>query len=82
MTHIEDYHGLCGIIPTFATSDLQIRCIYEFGHSGDCSFVKYKDHFYIWVGCNSGDFDEWQLNQEDEDGIKRGFINSVLKEKK
>ena len=61
-----NYDGLCGIIPTFATSDNQIRCQYELGHHGPCSFEKYRRHFYFYAGCFSG---------PDPD---RGFIDSVL----
>jgi hypothetical protein len=53
MSNIENFDGLCGIIATFSSSDLQIRCHYEFGHGGPCSFQKYKDQFIIQTGCGS-----------------------------
>lgn len=71
---IESYDGLCGIIPTFAHSGLQIRCTYELGHGGPCSFEKHRKHFYITAGSFSGDPNE----VKDEDGLKHGFIKSVL----
>lgn len=35
-----DLDGLCGIIHLCATSDLQVRCKYKFGHDGLCSWKK------------------------------------------
>lgn len=79
---VENFDGLCGIIPTFATSDLQIRCHYELGHGGPCSFEKHHNNFYCQAGSSLNEFEKWLLNQTNEDGIKRGFINSVLSHKK
>ena len=78
MITVENYDGLCGIIPTFASSDLQIRCNYEIGHGGPCSFEKYKRHFYFSCGCGRYEYENWLINREDDDGIKRGFIDSVV----
>lgn len=50
---IESYDGLCGIIADFASSSLQIRCHYEFGHSGSCSFTKYSRRFRYNFGYAS-----------------------------
>jgi hypothetical protein len=63
---VENYDGLCGIIADFASSDNQLRCHYEIGHHGPCSFEKYKNHFRIIAGCFSRPDPE------------RGFIDSVL----
>jgi hypothetical protein len=73
---IETYDGLCGIIPSFAYSGLQIRCSHIMGHSGPCSFEKYRSQFRITggSGTGSGYFDQ----MKDEDGLKQGFIQSVL----
>ena len=68
---IETFDGLCGIIASFASSDLQLRCLYEMGHQGPCSFEKYKHHFRIFGGC--GPNPEWIR--------ERGFIDSVLAER-
>lgn len=62
----ESFDGLCGIIATFASSNNQIRCHYELGHHGPCSFEKYRDHFICHAGCFSRPDPE------------RGFIDSVL----
>jgi hypothetical protein len=70
MSNIENYDGLCGIIATFATSDMQLRCQYELGHSGPCSFEKYRSHFICMAGCYSTPTPE------------RGFIDSVLSHQK
>lgn len=75
---IEDYDGLCGIIATFASSDLRLRCSYVLGHDGSCSFEKHRRHFSITGGCFRFDFDDWLNSQEDKDGVKEGFINSVV----
>lgn len=37
---IESYDGLCGIIHRGASSDCQVRCTYELGHSGKHSWDK------------------------------------------
>lgn len=66
MSSIEDYSGLCGIIANFASSDNRLRCHYELGHHGPCSFEKYKSHFRCMAGCFSYPSPE------------RGFIDSVL----
>lgn len=55
---IESYEGLCRIIPTFASSGNQIRCKHEFGHSGPCSFEKYRKQFWLSAGCGGGDYDD------------------------
>jgi hypothetical protein len=69
MSNVENYDGLCGIIPSFAHSGLQIRCKYELGHGGSCSFEKYRKQFRLWGGssCSSGP----PLPEE-------GFLISVL----
>lgn len=79
---IETYDGLCGIIAIFSSSDLQIRCSYELGHQGPCSFEKYKRHFIASSCCGQADYDQWCNNKEDDDGIKRGFIDAVVLHKK
>lgn len=81
MSTVENFDGLCGIIARFASSDLQIRCKYELGHGGPCSFEKYKDHFRIQSVCR-GKTEEELLNETDDEGIKRGFIESVLNARK
>jgi hypothetical protein len=78
---VEDFDGLCGIIANFASSDLQLRCSYEMGHQGPCSFEKHKHFFRIFGGCGREDYESWRLNKEDDDGIKRGFIESVIEKK-
>lgn len=65
---IESYDGLCGIIATFATSDLQLRCNHSLGHHGLCSFEKYRDQFILRSHC--GPDPKWAR--------EKGFINSVL----
>lgn len=66
MSSTENFDGLCGIIAEFATSDMQLRCHYELGHAGPCSFKKYENHFRCMAGCFSRPDPE------------RGFIDSVL----
>jgi hypothetical protein len=39
MSTVENYDGLCGVIHRFASSDKQVRCSYEFGHSGPHSWA-------------------------------------------
>lgn len=79
MTNVENYDGLCGIIANFASSDLQLRCHYELGHGGPCSFKKYEHQFRCGSSCSIDEFERWQLERRDDDGIQRGFIESVLK---
>lgn len=78
MGSCESFDGLCGCIAPFASSDLQLRCNYFVGHEGDCSWKKYKHHFIISAGCSRGGYERWLANREDEDGIKRGFKDSVF----
>lgn len=66
MSSIENFDGLCGIIAEFASSGNQIRCHYELGHHGPCSFKKYNNHLRGGAGCFSRPDPE------------RGFIDSVL----
>jgi len=66
MSSVENYDGLCGIIPEFADSSNQIRCNYELGHYGPCSFKKLRNHRRGYAGC---------FRAPDPD---RGFIDSVL----
>lgn len=40
MSSIESYEGLCGCIHRYSTSDLRVRCKYEFAHSGPHSWEK------------------------------------------
>ena len=68
MSSIENYDGLCGIIPSFADSSRQIRCKYELGHGGPCSFEKYRHQFRIWSHAGS-------FHRPDPE---ESFINSVL----
>ncbi len=68
MSSIEDYSGLCGIIPTFAGFDNRIRCKYEFAHGGPCSFEKHRRKFSF---CYAGSFHGPELPEE-------SFLNSVL----
>lgn len=70
MSSVENYDGLCGIIAPFASSKLQLRCQYELGHHGPCSWQKYRNHFHIMAGSFS------------TPGPERGFIDSVLLHKK
>lgn len=84
MSSIEDYSGLCGIIPTFAGSDYRIRCNYALGHGGPCSFEKYRNKwpFRIWGGCSASGYDHWWYNKKNEDGESNGFVKSVLEHSK
>jgi len=66
MSSIESFDGLCGKIPTFASSDLRIRCKYEIGHYGPCSYEKYRNQFTLSSCCSN------QTSPE------QGFLNSVL----
>lgn len=66
MSSTENFDGLCGIIAEFAHSGNQIRCHYELGHHGPCSYKKYKNHFRFSAGAISSPDPE------------RGFIDSVL----
>lgn len=50
MSSVENYDGLCGIIAPFASSNLQLRCEYSLGHSGDHSWEKYRSSFQV-QGC-------------------------------
>jgi hypothetical protein len=59
---------------------LQLRCHYELGHGGPCSFKKYENQFRIMSSCSLADYQKWKLEQRDEDGVQRGFIESVLSE--
>ena len=74
---VEDFDGLCAIIPNWGGFDLQIRCKYEIGHSGDHSYEKYHKNFKIESSCRSKS-DIEILREKDEDGIQRGFIEAVL----
>ena len=67
MSSIESYDGLCGKIPTFASSSLRIRCKYDINHRGPCSYEKYKSQFVI-----SGHATEPTTSPEE------GFNNSVI----
>lgn len=66
MSSVENFDGLCGIIADFASSGNQIRCHYELGHHGPCSFKKYQNHFRCTAGAISSPDPE------------RGFIESVI----
>ena len=66
MSSTENFDGMCGIIADFAHSGNQIRCHYELGHHGPCSFKKYAHHFRCMAGATSYPDPE------------RGFIDSVL----
>lgn len=66
MSSVENFDGLCGIIADFASSGNQIRCHYELGHHGPCSFKKYQNHFRCMAGAISSPDPE------------RGFIESVI----
>ena len=37
---VKDYDGLCGVIYRWSTSDQQVCCKYEFGHTGIHSWEK------------------------------------------
>ena len=78
MGSCEKYDGLCGIIAPFASSDLQLRCNYFVGHQGNCSWKKHEHFFHIQGGCGRNEYERWLANKEDKDGLKRGFIDSVL----
>lgn len=82
MSSIESYDGLCGIIARFASSNLQLRCHYSLGHDGECSHKKYENFFIIKSSCDREDYEKLKLNQKDEDGFTRGFIDSVIYHKK
>ena len=66
MSSLKDYDGECGLIASFAHSGLQIRCNYELGHYGPCSFEKLRPNFHFMVGA---------IRLPDP---KEGFLNSVL----
>lgn len=53
MSDIESYDGLCGIIPTFASSNIRVRCTHCLGHAGPCSFEKYRHQFQIIGGTEN-----------------------------
>lgn len=76
MSSTKDYSGLCGIIASFACSSRQIRCMYEFGHGGPCSFEKHRRKFIFYAGSFGNP--RYLLEEKDEDGIQQGFKNSVL----
>lgn len=82
MSDIESYDGLCGIIAPFANSNVRLRCKYPIDHSGPCSFEKYKNNFMCGSHCGEDDYIKWLLNKPDEDGVKRGFIESIIYHKK
>jgi hypothetical protein len=63
---VESYDGLCGIIATFASSNLQMRCLFEMGHGGPCSFEKHRHNFVFSFGS---------VNRPD---LEEEFINSVI----
>ena len=63
---VENFDGLCGLIANFAHSGNQIRCHFELGHHGPCSFEKYKRSFFGYAGAFSRPDPE------------RSFIDSVL----
>lgn len=71
MSDIESYDGLCGNIPTFASSDLRIRCKYDINHRGPCSYEKYRSQFQIFGGCGPAPIDP-----------EEGFLNSVFSDAK
>ena len=66
---IETYDGLGGCIANFGSSDLQIKCSYELGHHGDCSWKKYQKQFRIFSSCS---------RYSPEEIAEREFINSVI----
>lgn len=66
MSSTENFDGMCGIIASFAHSGNQIRCKYELGHYGPCSFEKYRRPFFHYAGAFSRPDPE------------RCFIDSVL----
>ena len=66
MSSTENFDGLCGIIAEFASSGNQIRCHYELGHYGPCSFKKLRNPYRGYAGSFSRPDPE------------RGFIDSVL----
>lgn len=49
MSSIESYEGLCGCIHRYSTSDLRVRCKYEFAHSGPPFLGEETSrHVYHW----------------------------------
>ena len=78
MGSCESFDGLCGCIAPFASSDLQLRCKYFFDHDGECSWKKHQHYFHFTAGCDRGGYEKWLSNREDEDGVKRGFKDSVF----
>lgn len=66
MSSAENFDGLCGIIAEFADSSKQIRCNYEFGHHGPCSFKKLRNPLRGFAGAFCSPDPE------------RSFIDSVL----
>jgi hypothetical protein len=69
---VEDFDGLCGIHAPFWCYELQLRCHYELGHHGPCSWEKYREQFRIWGGSNA----------DPKVVAEQGFINSVINHKK
>jgi hypothetical protein len=69
---VEDYDGLCGIIPTFASSDLRMRCHFEMGHGGPCSFEKHRHNFIIIGGC-------FRTSLDSEEEFENSVITSLMK---
>lgn len=66
MSSTENFDGMCGIIAQFAHSGNQVRCHYELGHHGPCSFEKYRNPLRGYAGA---------ICTPDPE---RGFIDSVL----
>jgi hypothetical protein len=68
MSSVESFDGLCGIIHQYADSDKQVRCLYEFGHHGPCSWKEIKGlTLHFGSCCNSSARDP-----------ETQFVNSVM----
>jgi hypothetical protein len=52
MSATTDYDGLCGIIHYFSDSGKQVRCWYDFGHGGPCSFLHKKVNLIVGSNCS------------------------------
>lgn len=66
MSSTETFDGLCGLKAPFGNHKVSFKCLFELGHSGPCSWEKYRDQFVIMGGSFSRPDPE------------RGFIESVL----
>ena len=72
-TTVEDYDGLCGLWHPRASSDKQVRCKFELGHHGPCSWKDVKGFTFRIGGsvCSAG------FNPDEE--FENSVITSLMK---